>query len=296
METFCGRAVIFGKPNVGKSTLLNRIFHEKLFITSPRAQTTRQAVTGIYTEGRHQVLFSDTPGIISRTKYRLQELMELERTSACNEADTIVWMFFPDHRVSPEDEVLTETFRAKTVIPVINKIDTIRDKSRLLPLVRDIAGLGLPPAHLISALKDDGVQELKTAILESLPPGPFLYPEDVLSCHPERFFVAELIREQLFHLLRNEIPYSTSVMIEEMKDRSHGKTFIYSVIFVERESQKTIVVGQKGAMIKKIGSEARKDIERFLGRQVYLELRVKVARNWKRSENTARFMEPPRLG
>jgi len=277
-----GYVSIIGKPNVGKSTLLNRLLRRKLAIISSKPQTTRKRLLGIVTEGDCQCYFLDTPGLLKPT-YELQKLMVDQIKSAVRDADVIVCLVDPWFKSEDVQLGFIRSFSKSPVFCVINKIDLV-PKSQLLPIIDTIKNLDVQEVVPVSALHGEGVDELKKTIFKYLPEGPFLYPEEDLSDSPERFFAAELIRERVFTFFKKEIPYATCVVIEEFKEREKGKDYIRALIYVERKSQKGILIGKNGEALKKIGAEARKEIEDFLGRQVYLELWVKVKEKWRRDK------------
>jgi GTP-binding protein Era len=277
-----GYVSIIGKPNVGKSTLLNRLLAMKLAIVSSKPQTTRNRILGILTENDYQCYFLDTPGII-KPDYELQKTMVDQIKRAVTDADIIIWVVDPWFKPADFPRAFTQHFQKKLVICVLNKIDLI-SKTKLLPVIDTIKNFDVKEIIPISALKGDGIEELKKTIFEFLPENPFLYPKDDISDSPERFFVAELIRERVFEFFKKEIPYSTCVAIDEFKERKKGKNFIRAIIYVERKSQKGILIGKDGQALKKVGQEARKEIEKFLGRNVYLELWVKVKEKWRKDK------------
>uniref|UniRef100_A0A7C4XM20 GTPase Era n=1 Tax=candidate division WOR-3 bacterium TaxID=2052148 RepID=A0A7C4XM20_UNCW3 len=275
-----GFVAIVGEPNVGKSTLLNRLLKTKISITSSKPQTTRYKILGILTEGEYQCLFLDTPGIIEPA-YPLQEFMVQEIKESTQSADIILWMIDPWFKKEKISEKFLKYLNGKTVILVINKIDLV-NRNDLLPLIDQVKELKVKEIVPISALAGDGVDDLKNIIFRELPEGPFLYPLEELSDRPIRFFVAELIRENLFEFYKKEIPYSTAVVVEEFKEREKGKDYIRATIYVEKDSQKGILIGKDGAALKRIGEESRRAIEEFTGRPVYLDLWVKVKEKWRR--------------
>ncbi len=283
-----GYVAIIGKPNVGKSTLLNSFLGEKLSIVTPKAQTTRNRITGILTEKNYQIIFLDTPGILEPS-YRLQQHMVRNALRSASEADVMLLMA---DAYAPPDDFEREVFEKikgieKKTILAINKIDRVQ-KDGLLPLMAVYQErFGFEEMIPISALKGDGVSELLDMVVQSLPVGEMLYPEDQLSDLPERFFIAEIIREKLFLLTQQEIPYSTTVQTEEVKERN-GKIYVRATIYVERESQKGIVIGSKGRMLKKIGQTSRAGIEEWMDASVYLDLWVKVKSDWRDKERDLR--------
>jgi GTP-binding protein Era len=271
-----GIVTVVGKPNVGKSTLLNRIVGQKLSITSPKPQSTRDRVVGIYTNDDSQMVILDTPGLLN-PGYLLQQAMRSTALSALDEADVIVYLADATEGIPPslvEAAELPSTPRAP-VITVLNKSDAI-PASR-----RDEAGAGEDVVH-ISALTGEGIPQLMARIARHLPESPFLYPEDDISTQPVRFFVAELVRETVLEQLHDEVPYAVAVQVEEFRE-GRSPLYIRAVIYVERDSQKAIIIGSKGAQIRGIGEAARKKIEGFLGDRVYLDLWVKVLANWRKN-------------
>ncbi len=284
-----GYAALVGQPNVGKSTLMNNMLQIKLSIVTPKAQTTRHKILGILNEPEHQVIFLDTPGIMT-PKYKLQEMMVKTVHRAVDDADIILFMVEAKTAPSAVDRNILDKLIAsrKSVLLVINKVDKI-SKAKMLPMIdayqklHDFADI-IP----ISALNSDGLPILKDAIFKLLPLSPPYYPPDTLTEQPERFFVAELIREKVFQQYGDEIPYSTTVTIEEFKERDGAKDYIRATIFVERMSQKGILIGKKGAALKKVGATARESIEAFLDRNIYLDLHVSVKEKWRSKEGALR--------
>ena len=287
-----GYVSIIGEPNVGKSTLLNALMGEKLAIVTPKPQTTRNRITGILTTDSHQIIFLDTPGVLT-PKYRLQEQMVKAAYAAITDADLVLYMIDVSRLNSGiEEKILVELKKAaQQVILVINKIDLIPNPS-LLPIIASYQEkfpfLELIP---ISATTGNGVSELHESILKHLPEGPPYFPPDQLSDLPERFFVSETIREKIFLRTSQEIPYASSVMVEEFKERPNGKIYISAMLYVERQSQKGILVGKGGKTIKRIGQLARAEIEQFLDTTVFLDLRVSVKADWRRDERKLKEME-----
>jgi GTP-binding protein Era len=280
-----GYVTIMGEPNVGKSTLLNRILKQKISIVSSKPQTTRHRILGILTEETHQIIFLDTPGII-KPRYLLQEAMMQFAGRAIADADVLLFMIDALDPKTGSDLAHAEAFRRlqelrKPVILVINKIDLV-EKSMLLPVI-EFYSHAFPFREIfpISALTGEGTQDLQKTLIPLLPVHPPLYPPDIVSEQSERFFVSEIIREKVFRACHEEVPYATTVEVLEFKERAHGKWFIAADIYVERDSQKGILIGKKGAMLKELGGQARKDIEGFLGHPVFLELHVKVREKWR---------------
>lgn len=280
---------IIGFPNVGKSTLMNRFTGEKLSIITPKAQTTRKRIIGIVNNENYQIVFSDTPGLL-KPKYLLQESMLKHAKSALKDADILIYM--TDVNEEPDNE--NEIFKILNNINIpllllINKIDLIDNKQ--ISLIEKKWQSLLPKAQIfkISALGDIGLNPVFEKILELLPENPPYYDKDSLTDLPLRFFVAEIIREKIMLQYNKEVPYSAEVIIEEYKE-NQTPVLIRAVIFVEKESQKAIIIGQKGKAIKKLGIEARKDIENFIDQRVYLELVVKVNPNWRNNAELLKKM------
>jgi GTP-binding protein Era len=277
-----GYVAIIGKPNVGKSTLLNSLLKYKLSIVTAKPQTTRHRILGILNGENYQALFLDTPGMI-KPAYPLQKLMQKEIKNALSDSDLILFMIEPDNLPDENEKKEIVQFLKKPAILVINKVDTV-DKKSILPIIEEYSKIGFKDIFPISALYNDGVEKLKQGIIENLPVGEPFYPTDQITERPEKFFVAELIREAIFTYYGEEIPYSTTVEIEEFKEREKRKDYIRAIIYTERPSQKAILIGSHGRALKKVGSLARKNIENFLNRAVYLELWVKVKEAWRHDE------------
>jgi len=277
-----GFVSIFGKPNAGKSTLLNALLGEKLAITSPKVQTTRHRIKGILTSPEYQVIFSDTPGVI-QPKYKLQEKMMQAVRSSLEDADLGMFLFAADDNPEEADAIFSSLSLKAPSIVVINKTDAI--KPSVLTSVRSFFE-GKPYAKEIvevSALHQHNLDQLLNTILKYLPEGEPFFEGDDISDLPTRFFVAEMIREKIFQLYQQEIPYETTVLVGAFEEKT-TLTKIVADIIVQRESQKAIILGEGGKMIKQVGSQARKDIEAFIGRKVFLELFVKVRPKWRDNE------------
>ncbi len=279
-----------GEPNVGKSTLLNAMLDQKISIVTNKPQTTRQRVLGIFSREDAQIIFLDTPGLL-KPKYLLHKEMVKHAESALSDADIILVMTDAARKVELPEEVSLRVLplcRTKPVFLVINKVDKV-NKAELLPVIQTFVKENLFKEIIpISALKRDNLEDLLKTIIRYLPEHEPFYPKDIVSEYPERFFVAEFLREKLFEKYREEIPYSTAVEIREFKEREKGKILINADIIVERESQKGIVIGRKGEALKEIGTEARKEIENFLQHGVFLELHVKVREKWRDNESIIR--------
>jgi GTP-binding protein Era len=271
---------IFGKPNAGKSTLLNALLGEKLAIVSPKVQTTRHRIKGFVTEpGKYQIIFSDTPGIIE-PRYKLQEKMMQSVKSALEDADVALLIVDTTEGVE-ENNNLFATLKLKVpAIVVLNKVDKIGEK-RITAAENFYSQQPYCKKLIkISALKNDNITELINTILEYLPEGEPFYPEDDMTDLPTKFFVGEMVREKIFELFGDEIPYHTAVMVNEFKEKE-TLVKIQADIIVQRESQKGILLGEGGKMIKQVGTLARQDIEKFLQQKVFLQLFVKVRPKWR---------------
>lgn len=277
-----GYVSIIGKTNVGKSTLLNQLLRFKLSIVTPKPQTTRKRVIGILNGQGYQIIFIDTPGIIE-PKYTLQEVMMNYVKTAMDDADIILYMV--DVSEGSFEEIGGKIRRLnKPVILLLNKIDLIK-KDSILPIIEGYNKAYTFEAIIpISALKNDGTDRVVDEIVRLLPEGHPYYPTDYITPVEERFFVSEIIREKVFLLYGEEIPYSTHVEIEEFKEREKGKDYIRAIVYVERDSQKGILIGKGGEALKRVGREARMEIEAFLGRPVFLELFVKVSEDWRKKQ------------
>ena len=271
---------IFGKPNAGKSTLLNALMGEKMAIVSHKVQTTRHRIKGILTEKDYQIIFSDTPGIID-PRYKLHEKMMQAVKGSLEDADVALLIADGREDVSESHEIFARLRLKAPVIVVINKIDAIKDETAHAAMVAFYSEQTYcKEVVTISALKKTNVDHLLERILSYLPEGEPFYDGDDLSDMPTKFFVSELIREKIFELYQEELPYHTTVLVQEFKEKT-TLTKIRADIIVQRDTQKGIILGNGGAMIKKLGTLARADIEKFLDRKVFLELYVKVRPKWR---------------
>ena len=283
-----GYVSIIGRPNVGKSTLLNSILGEKVAIVTTKPQTTRNRIIGIKTLPNAQIIFIDTPGI-HKPRHKLGEAMVKTALEALNEVDIILFMVEP-HSPEKEDLSVIEMLKKvrSPVFLLINKIDTIK-KTDLLPLIDHFKNLySFQEIIPLSALKQDGMSTLMKRIYDSMPSGPKYYSDEFITDQLERFMVSEIIRESVMEMTEEEVPYSVAVEITEWKEREDGLIVISGNIYVEREGQKGIIIGKRGAMLKSIGSAARIDIERLLNTKVFLELWVKVKKDWRNNKTTLR--------
>jgi GTP-binding protein Era len=291
--TKSGYIAIIGKPNVGKSTLLNSILGTKLSIVTPKAQTTRKKVLGIYSDSYKQMIFLDTPGII-KPDYEMQNVMMSYVDSSLDEADVVVYMtdlskYKESNELIPAEikKLLNKSIKPKILI--LNKSDLIPDKKAILPIISRFQKIGFFQAIMpISSLDNSDARRVVEELTKYLPEGPFYYDPELISTQPERFFISEIIREKIFEIYSDEIPYSTEVTIADYKERENGKWYISAEIIVERPSQKAIIIGEGGRKIKQTGKSARIDIEEHLGIPVYLELFVKVREKWRSNINLLR--------
>ena len=273
-----GYVALVGKPNVGKSTLMNALLGRKLSIVTHKPQTTRHRVLGIHSSDDHQVIFLDTPGVIE-PRYGLQQAMMHTVEGAIRDADLLVFMVEATRQDT--DRLSLEKVQDAPAILAINKMDLITQEEAI-PLVDTYTNArGFEEVIPISAKTGLNLELLLEQIIDRLPPGPPLYPKEMISEHPERFFVAEMIREKIFEQYRQEIPYSVQVNIVEYQEREDQKDFIDAEIVVSSDSHKGILIGKGGRALKHVGTAARKDIEEFVGRKVYLQLHVKVREGWR---------------
>jgi GTP-binding protein Era len=285
MTFLAGFVALVGPPNVGKSTLLNRILNEKLAIVSPKPQTTRNRIIGVYHGEGYQMVFIDTPGI-HRTYTPLHKSMVASAQAVFKEVDVIAAMIDMHHPDASEISIILSNLRRSKIpsLLVINKIDR-GEKAKLLPIM-DAYRKRYPFAAIIpiSALTGDGVDRLLKQLQSMLKAGPALFPPDMKTDQSESFLVSEMIREKIYHLTTRELPYSSAVTVESMEENSEkNMVSIEARIHVESESQKGILIGQGGRMIKSIGQASRQDIERMLGSKVFLDLKVRVEKNWSKN-------------
>jgi len=280
-----GYVNIIGRPNVGKSTLMNAFLGEKMAIITHKPQTTRHRILGIWNNDEYQIVFSDTPGLIDDPNYKMQKAMNKAAFSIFEDADVVLFVTTPEETYEGDEKVLSKIKNAK--VPkflLINKVD-LSDPDSIKAMMEHWNGLiKFDEVHVISALTKLGTEHLLESIKKRLPEGPVYFPKDQISDKPERFFITEIIREKILLHYKQEIPYSVEVIIEEYKETmKHGKPFSYirANIIAMRQSQKHILIGKGGTSIKRLGIEARKDIEHFLGHRVHLELYVKIKEKWR---------------
>jgi len=277
-----GFVALAGRPNAGKSTLLNRLIGEKVAIVSDKPQTTRAQIRGVLTRDEGQIVFVDTPGI-HKPGYKLNRRMMSAASDALSTADLVMLVVDATQPMGSGDGFVLNLLRKidKPIFLVPNKVDALKDKARLLPLIaRYAAEREFAEVVPISALSGDGVDLLIQKTLERLPEGPALYPEDAMTDQPERALVAELVREKILEMTQEEIPYVTAVLTERWQDED-STTIIHCQVIVERPSHRSIILGRGGERLKQIGVTARRDIEKLLGRHVFLNLFVKVREHWR---------------
>jgi GTP-binding protein Era len=287
-----GTIAIVGRPNVGKSTLLNQILGEKVAIVSPKPQTTRNRVTGIRTSESSQMIFLDTPGIHQARSLINRRMVDVA-LATLHEVDCVLWLLAAQERIGPEDERIAETLAAvaNPVLVLLNKIDLV-SKGKLLPLIQRcseiLQGKEIVP---ISALKGDNLPLLLELIEKGLPEGPKLFPEGEYTDQSERFLASEIIREKIFLLTREEIPYGVAVTIDEFTEKEEKNLIVINAtVHTERDSHKGILIGKRGAMLKEIGTQAREELEALLGCKIFLELFIRVDEGWTRDPNALREM------
>jgi GTPase len=287
--TRAGHVALVGRPNVGKSTLLNALVGEKLSIVTPKAQTTRESVTGIVTTPRMQAIFVDTPGLLE-PKYVLQRAMHETALQVLKDADLILLLLDGTRPEEVPAPAVVAELRPRTdaMIVLVNKMDAASDDVLEALDGWAVRELGVQPVR-ISAATGEGIDTLLATIEARLPESPFYYPEDDLATQPVRFFVAELIRETIFETYEQEVPYATLARVEEFRE-AEQPVFIRATVYVERESQKPIIIGRKGAGIRELGRRSREKIEAFLGQPVYLDLWVKALPNWRSRAETLKYL------
>jgi len=278
-----GFAAIIGRPNVGKSTVLNRLVGEKIAIVTQKPETTRNKIQGILTRPDAQVIFVDTPGIHKPKNLLGKQITQVAKDTLL-EVDLIIFIIDVTKGITPEDELIFNLVKAakKPAILLINKID-LRSKSLALPLIEEAAKLyNFKEIIPTSASNGDNMDALLEKVIEYLPEGPKYFPDEQYTDKNEKFMVGEIVREKTLELTREEVPHSVAVLVEEFAERPKKLVYIRAVIYVERSSQRKIIIGQKGQMLKLIGEAARRDIQKFLNRHAYLELWVKVHENWRK--------------
>ena len=287
-----GFVALVGRPNVGKSTLMNAFLQQKIAIVTPRPQTTRTRQLGIITEPGCQIIFIDTPGLIKKPRHKLDEFMVETAVEAFDDADVILWLVDSSEPPGPEDQAIAAQLSAlgkeTKIILALNKLDLVA-AADIIPRSEAYRAL-LPEAEWImfSAANQAGLPELLEMLMAALPQGPQYYPEDQITDVFLRDIAAEMIREQILLLLREEVPYGTAVQIEEFKERPDGVIYISANIFVERDSHKRIIIGKNGQQLRAIGTAARQEIERLVESKVFLDLWIKIEPKWRRNERALR--------
>lgn len=282
-----GFITIIGRPNVGKSTFMNQVIGQKIAIMSDKAQTTRNKIQGVLTEKDAQIVFIDTPGI-HKPKHRLGDFMVQIAENTLNEVDVVLFMIDAKEGYGRGDQYILDRLQnvKKPVFLIINKIDLIHPDD-LFPLIDQYKDkCNFEEIIPISALAGNNVAHLVDTLKQHLPEGPQYYPADQITDHPERFIISEFVREKVLHLTKEEIPHSIAVVLENVEKRESNAVYIQATIITERSSQKGILIGKQGSMLKNIGKEARKDIEALLGTKVYLELWVKVKKDWRNRQSS----------
>lgn len=280
-----GFVSIVGRPNVGKSTLMNHILGQKISITSNKPQTTRHRILGIKTEEGYQVVYIDTPGLHLNPKSAMNRYMNRAASSGMDAVDLVLFVVEVKHWTEEDENVLTRLKQQSTpVVLVVNKVDFVKEKEELLPLLQQLsARMDFSAVIPLSALKGKNVAQLEKIVHQALPEGSAIFPEDYITDRSERFLAAEMVREKLIRGLGQELPYATTVEIEEFKD-DNGMLRISALIWVERQSQKKIVIGKGGERLKQVGQQARIDMEKLFGQKVFLQCWVKVKEGWSDNE------------
>ena len=291
-QTHCGFIAIVGRPNVGKSTLLNQILGQKVSITSRKAQTTRHRILGIDTDGAYQTIYVDTPGLHQEEKRAINRLMNRAATSSLGDVEMVVFVVEGTHWTSDDEHVLSKLQHLRCpVVLAINKIDLIDDKEILLPHIQMLSQkMNFADVLPLSAEKGTNVEKIRSMARALLPVGEHHFPDDYITDRSSRFMASEIIREKLMRFLGDELPYSVTVEIERFKVEADGLFHINGLILVERDGQKRMVIGNKGEKLKTIGTEARMDMERLFETRVFLELWVKVKSGWADDERALRSL------
>lgn len=276
-----GFVAVVGRPNVGKSTMINALIGDKIAIVSDKAQTTRNRIICVYTDEEKQIVFMDTPGV-HKPKHKLGEFMVDAAIASLKETEAVLFVVAGNEKRGPGDDFIIEQLR-KVKVPVflvVNKIDTLK-KDELIAAIASYGDFDFAGVIPISAKDKENLPELLKVLGEYLPEGPQYFPEDMITDQPERLIISDIVREKILLATRDEIPHAIAVDVDEMKTRPDGTTYIRATIYCERDSQKGIIIGNKGALLRKIGAEARVDIERLLATKVYLDLWVKVKKDWR---------------
>ena len=277
-----GFVAVVGRPNVGKSTLINALIDDKIVIVSDKAQTTRNRIVCVYTDEKKQIVFMDTPGI-HKPKHKLGEFMVDQAVDSLREVEAVLFVVAANEKRGPGDNFVIEQLR-KVNVPVfliVNKIDTMEKQDLLEAIVSYENSYPFEAVVPISAKEKDNIEEVVNLLETHLPEGPKYFPDDMITDQPERLIISDIVREKILLQTHDEIPHAIAVDVDEMKTRDDGTTYVRATIYVERDSQKGIIIGKQGAMLKTIGREARGDVERLLATKVFLDLWVKVKKDWR---------------
>ena len=277
-----GFVAVVGRPNVGKSTLINALIDDKIVIVSDKAQTTRNRIVCVYTDEKKQIVFMDTPGI-HKPKHKLGEFMVDQAVDSLREVEAVLFVVAANEKRGPGDNFVIEQLR-KVNVPVfliVNKIDTMEKQDLLEAIVSYENSYPFEAVVPISAKEKDNIEEVVNLLEKHLPEGPKYFPDDMITDQPERLIISDIVREKILLQTHDEIPHAIAVDVDEMKMRDDGTTYVRATIYVERDSQKGIIIGKQGAMLKTIGRQARGDVERLLATKVFLDLWVKVKKDWR---------------
>lgn len=277
-----GFVAVVGRPNVGKSTLINALIDDKIVIVSDKAQTTRNRIICVYTDDAKQIVFMDTPGI-HKPKHKLGEFMVDAAIDSLKEVEAVLFVVAANEKRGPGDNFVIEQLK-KVKVPVfliVNKIDTLTKEELLNVIVSYQDAYPFEAVIPISAKEKDNLDEVLSMLDKILPEGPKYFPDDMITDQPERLIISDIVREKILLKTRDEIPHAIAVDVDEMKERADGTTYVRATIYVERDSQKGIIIGKRGALLKELGAEARADVERLLATKVYLDLWVKVKKDWR---------------
>lgn len=277
-----GFVAVVGRPNVGKSTLINALIDDKIVIVSDKAQTTRNRIVCVYTDEKKQIVFMDTPGI-HKPKHKLGEFMVDQAVDSLREVEAVLFVVAANEKRGPGDNFVIEQLK-KVNVPVfliVNKIDTMEKQDLLEAIVSYENSYPFEAVVPISAKEKDNIEEVVNLLETHLPEGPKYFPDDMITDQPERLIISDIVREKILLQTHDEIPHAIAVDVDEMKTREDGTTYVRATIYVERDSQKGIIIGKQGAMLKTIGRQARGDVERLLATKVFLDLWVKVKKDWR---------------
>jgi len=277
-----GFVAVVGRPNVGKSTLINALIDDKIVIVSDKAQTTRNRIVCVYTDEKKQIVFMDTPGI-HKPKHKLGEFMVDQAVDSLREVEAVLFVVAANEKRGPGDNFVIEQLK-KVNVPVfliVNKIDTMEKQDLLEAIVSYENSYPFEAVIPISAKEKDNIEEVVNLLEKHLPEGPKYFPDDMITDQPERLIISDIVREKILLQTHDEIPHAIAVDVDEMKTRDDGTTYIRATIYVERDSQKGIIIGKQGAMLKTIGRQARGDVEHLLATKVFLDLWVKVKKDWR---------------